>query len=93
MRGQATRSRAVVLRAFGEPLVVDEFDVPPADDETTVVAVDYGGVCGTDLHLQRGHLDVPTPLVLGHEGLGAVHELGRGVERDANGEPLARATR
>jgi threonine dehydrogenase-like Zn-dependent dehydrogenase len=88
VRGQSTQSRAVVLRAFGEPLVVEEFEVPPAEEATTVVAVDYGGVCGTDLHLQRGHLDVPTPLVLGHEGLGAVHELGRGVERDANGEPL-----
>jgi threonine dehydrogenase-like Zn-dependent dehydrogenase len=93
MRGQDIRSRAVVLRAFGEPLVVDEFDVPPAEEETTVVAVDYGGVCGTDLHLQLGHLDVPTPLVLGHEGLGIVHELGRGVERDANGAPLRRGDR
>jgi threonine dehydrogenase-like Zn-dependent dehydrogenase len=83
-----TRSRAVVLRAFGHPLVVDEFDVPQANEGATVVAVEYGGVCGTDLHLQRGHLDVPTPLVLGHEGLGVVHELGRGVERDANGAPL-----
>jgi len=67
---------------------VDEFDVPPARDGAIVVAVEYGGVCGTDLHLQRGHLDVPTPLVLGHEGLGTVHELGRGVDRDANGAAL-----
>jgi D-arabinose 1-dehydrogenase-like Zn-dependent alcohol dehydrogenase len=78
----------VVLRAFGRPLVVDEFEVPPAEDGATVVAVGYGGVCGTDLHLQHGRLDVPTPLVLGHEGLGTVHELGRGVEHDANGTPL-----
>jgi threonine dehydrogenase-like Zn-dependent dehydrogenase len=85
---QATQSRAVVLRTFGEPLVLDEFDVPPTEEGTTVVAIHYGGVCGTDLHLQVGHLDVPTPLVLGHEGLGTVHELGRGVERDANGAPL-----
>jgi threonine dehydrogenase-like Zn-dependent dehydrogenase len=78
----------VVLRTFGEPLVVDEFVVPPADEGALVVGVDYGGVCGTDLHLQRGHLNVPTPLVLGHEGLGIVHELGRGVERDATGVVL-----
>jgi D-arabinose 1-dehydrogenase-like Zn-dependent alcohol dehydrogenase len=83
------RSRAVVLRAFGQPLVVDDFDLPPAEEGATAVAVEYGGVCGTDLHLQRGHLDVPTPLVLGHEGLGVVYELGRGVERDAIGAPLA----
>jgi threonine dehydrogenase-like Zn-dependent dehydrogenase len=93
VRGQEIRSRAVVLRAFGEPLVVDEFDVPPAGEETTVVAIEYGGVCGTDVHLQLGHLDVPTPFVLGHEGLGIVHELGRGVERDTNGAPLRRGDR
>jgi threonine dehydrogenase-like Zn-dependent dehydrogenase len=84
----ATRSRAVVLPAFDQPLVVDDFDVPPADEGAVVVGVDFGGVCGTDLHLQRGHLDVPTPLVLGHEGLGTVLELGRGVEHDADGAAL-----
>jgi threonine dehydrogenase-like Zn-dependent dehydrogenase len=83
-----TTSRGVVLPGLGQQLVIDEFDVPPAEDGATVVAVDYGGVCGTDLHLQQGHLDVPTPLVLGHEGLGTVHELGRGAERDANGAAL-----
>jgi threonine dehydrogenase-like Zn-dependent dehydrogenase len=93
VRGQDSRSRAVVLEAFGEPLVVDEFDVPRAGEESTVVAVEYGGVCGTDLHLQRGHLDVTTPLVLGHEGLGTLHEVGRGVECDVNGAALSRGDR
>jgi D-arabinose 1-dehydrogenase-like Zn-dependent alcohol dehydrogenase len=78
---QALRSRAVVLRTFGNALAMEEFDVPPAEEGATVVGIDYGGVCGTDLHLQLGHLDVPTPLVLGHEGLGTVHELGAGVDR------------
>jgi threonine dehydrogenase-like Zn-dependent dehydrogenase len=85
---QPLRSRAVVLRAFGASLVVGEFEVPRAEEGATVVAIHYGGVCGTDLHLQLGHLGVPTPLVLGHEGLGTVHELGDGVEHDANGAPL-----
>jgi threonine dehydrogenase-like Zn-dependent dehydrogenase len=82
------RSRAVVLDTFGEPLVMRELDVPPAPAGGMVVASTYGGICGTDVHLQRGHLDVPTPLVLGHEGLGVVHELGANVQRDLNGEPL-----
>lgn len=83
------RSRAVVLGAFGSPLTIEEFELPPAVDAgAMVVASDYGGVCGTDLHLQQGHLDVPTPLVLGHEGLGRVHELGPDVSHDTNGTPL-----
>jgi D-arabinose 1-dehydrogenase-like Zn-dependent alcohol dehydrogenase len=87
------RSRAVVLRRFGEPLVLDEFDVPPAPEGGLVVASTYGGMCGTDIHLQRGHLDVPTPLVLGHEGLGVVQELGPNLQRDVNGEPLREGDR
>jgi D-arabinose 1-dehydrogenase-like Zn-dependent alcohol dehydrogenase len=83
----------VVLRRFGEPLVLDEFDVPQAPERGLVVASTYGGICGTDVHLQRGHLDVPTPLVLGHEGLGVVQELGSDVQRDVNGEPLREGDR
>jgi threonine dehydrogenase-like Zn-dependent dehydrogenase len=83
------RSRAVVLRDFGDPLAIEEFALPPAIEAgAMIVASRYGGICGTDLHLQQGHLNVPTPLVLGHEGLGTVHELGHGATHDANGAPL-----
>ncbi|MFF8725792.1 zinc-binding dehydrogenase [Streptomyces sp. NPDC015171] len=84
-----TTARAVVLERFGEPLALREFEVPPAPPGGLVVASRWGGICGTDLHLQQGHLPIPTPLVLGHEGLGTVTELGAGTERDANGDPLA----
>jgi threonine dehydrogenase-like Zn-dependent dehydrogenase len=87
-QGSALRSRAVVLERFKEPLVIREFEVPPAEEGGLVVACRYAGICGTDLHLQQGHLSIPTPLILGHEGLGVVHELGVGMERDANGAPL-----
>jgi threonine dehydrogenase-like Zn-dependent dehydrogenase len=88
VNGVPNVGRAVVLDRFSEPLSVQEFPVtaPPAGG--LLVACRYGGICGTDLHLQRGHLAVPTPLVLGHEGLGTVAELASGVDRDANGAPL-----
>jgi len=82
------RARAVVLERFGAPLVVREFDVPRAGPGEMVVASRFGGICGTDLHLHRGHLPIPLPLVLGHEGLGVVRELGPGAELDATGSPL-----
>jgi threonine dehydrogenase-like Zn-dependent dehydrogenase len=83
-----TRSRAVVLTDFGRTPTVTEFDTPTPPPGGMVVACRYGGICGTDLHLIKGHLDVPTPLVLGHEGLGVVHELGKGTTHDVNGRPL-----
>lgn len=68
--------------------MIDAFDLPPPQPGGMTVACRYGGICGTDLHLIRGHLDVPVPIVLGHEGLGEVHELGSEVAEDANGHPL-----
>ncbi|MEU5210165.1 zinc-binding dehydrogenase [Streptomyces sp. NPDC020742] len=87
-RSDGTRARAVVLERFNEPLVLREFDVPAAPGSGLVVACRYGGVCGTDLHLRSGHLAIPVPLVLGHEGLGVVHETGPGLTHDATGAPL-----
>lgn len=83
-----TTSRAAVLERFGEPVVLREFEVPPAVTPGLLVAVRYGGICGTDLHLQQGHLDIPIPIVLGHEGLGTVAELGNGLHADVHGTPL-----
>jgi threonine dehydrogenase-like Zn-dependent dehydrogenase len=81
-------TRAVVLERFGEPLVLRDFPMPSAPPGGLVVACRYGGVCGTDVHLQRGHLDVPVPVVLGHEGLGEVTEVGAGGAADDRGRPL-----
>ncbi|MGH3873031.1 MAG: zinc-binding dehydrogenase [Pseudonocardiaceae bacterium] len=78
----------MVLERFGEPVVLREFELPPAGQRGLLVAVRYGGICGTDLHLQQGHLDIPIPIVLGHEGLGTVAELGGGLHTDVTGAPL-----
>ncbi|MER7754245.1 alcohol dehydrogenase catalytic domain-containing protein [Kitasatospora sp. NPDC097643] len=84
-----TRGKAVVLEEFGKPLALREYEVPAAPAGGMVVACRHGGICGTDLHLQQGHLPIPTPLVLGHEGLGTVHELGAGAPaHDATGAAL-----
>lgn len=89
MSAAGATARAAVLEKFGEPIVLREFEVPAAAPGDLVVASSYGGICGTDLHLQQGHLAIPIPLVLGHEGLGVVRDLGEGVTSDANGAPLA----
>ncbi|MDI5961339.1 zinc-binding dehydrogenase [Streptantibioticus silvisoli] len=82
-------SRAIVLKDFDTPPAEAEFPVGPPPVGGMTVACRYGGICGTDLHLAKGHLDVPVPLVLGHEGLGVVHELGEGTTHDVNGRALA----
>ncbi|MEU7450065.1 5-exo-hydroxycamphor dehydrogenase [Streptomyces sp. ADI98-12] len=81
-------ARAAVLESFQKPLTLQEFPVPAPGPGEILVDVRYGGICGTDLHLQLGHLPIPVPLVLGHEGLGSIRRLGTEGLTDANGAEL-----
>ena len=52
--------------------------------------VAFCGVCGTDVHIARGHMDhrVRVPQVIGHEMSGTVAELGPGVDGYEIGDPV-----
>jgi D-arabinose 1-dehydrogenase-like Zn-dependent alcohol dehydrogenase len=77
-----------VLERFDAPLAIRELRLPEPAEGELVVGVSYGGICGTDVHLQQGHLAVPMPIVLGHEGLGRVRSMGSAAMTDRNGDPL-----
>jgi threonine dehydrogenase-like Zn-dependent dehydrogenase len=81
-------ARGAVLRAFNEPLTLEEAPVPEPEPGAVVARIDFGGICGTDVHLHHGNLPIPTPLILGHEAVGRVWKLGAGVTTDFNGQPL-----
>ncbi|MDQ3752054.1 MAG: zinc-binding dehydrogenase [Actinomycetota bacterium] len=87
------QSRGAVLTSFGAPLEIESFEAPEPEPGALLVKVAYGGVCGTDVHLQAGHLPMPTPVILGHEAVGAVTTLGRDVTEDALGAPLSEGDR
>ena len=36
------------------------------------------GICGTDVHLWLGQLPIPKPVILGHETVGVIEQLGAG---------------
>jgi threonine dehydrogenase-like Zn-dependent dehydrogenase len=79
---------AMQLNAFGEPLEQVRYERVAAGPGAIIADVTHAGICGTDLHLQQGRMQVPLPLILGHEAVGIVRELGPGVDRDALGQPL-----
>jgi propanol-preferring alcohol dehydrogenase len=69
--------RAVVLRAFNEPLELEERDIPPTSNgDESVLRVLACGVCHSDLHVVEGFFGSELPLVLGHEIVAQDHELG-----------------
>jgi propanol-preferring alcohol dehydrogenase len=64
-------------------------DIPDPHPGAREVLIDVGacGVCRTDLHVRDGELTDPTlPLVLGHEIVGIVREVGSDVSRLSAGD-------
>jgi threonine dehydrogenase-like Zn-dependent dehydrogenase len=78
-----------VLHVFNEPLRSAEYALP---DELArgemIVEIELSGICGTDVHLHKGQLDIPLPIILGHESLGRISALGDSDSKDWLGRPL-----
>ena len=84
----AKTMKAAVVRAFGKPLSIDEVPVPQAGPGQIQVAIQASGVCHTDLHAAEGDWPVKPnpPFIPGHEGVGYVSQVGRGVTTVKEGD-------
>jgi propanol-preferring alcohol dehydrogenase len=73
--------KAAVVRAFGQPLQIEEVAVPTPGAGQILVRIEACGVCHTDLHAAGGDWPVKPnpPFIPGHEGVGYVAEVGAGV--------------
>ena len=72
---------AAVLHGTDD-LRIEEMAVPVAGADEVVIKVDVCGICGTDVHILRGHFPVPNlPLIPGHEFSGRVVQVGSFDER------------
>jgi NDMA-dependent alcohol dehydrogenase len=86
---------AAVLRACGQPLVVEEVRVAPPRAGEVRVRMKAAGVCHSDLHVMNGTLPLPCPVIPGHEGAGIVESVGTGVTSVKPGDaviPIWRAS-
>jgi propanol-preferring alcohol dehydrogenase len=87
MRRYDRRMRAMVLERVGAPLVMRERPTPEPAAGELAIDVDACGVCRTDLHVVDGELPDPKPaLVIGHQIVGRVRELGAGARGFAVGD-------
>jgi len=77
-----------VVRAFGEPLQIEELPVREPQIHQILVKVIASGVCHTDLHAASGDWPVKPklPLVPGHEAIGYVAAVGREVTNVKEGD-------
>jgi threonine dehydrogenase-like Zn-dependent dehydrogenase len=58
---------------------IEEVERPRAGVGEAVIRVTLTTICGTDLHIVRGEYPVKPGLVIGHEPVGVIAELGAGV--------------
>jgi len=64
------------------PLKLVDIETPEPGPNDLLVHVKTCGVCHTDLHIVEGDLELPhLPTVPGHEIVGIVEKVGRGVTR------------
>jgi threonine 3-dehydrogenase len=73
-----------LVKARAEPgLVLEDVPVPTPGRDDVLIRVLRAGVCGTDLHIYEwdgwAQANVPVPLVIGHEFVGEVVDVGSDV--------------
>ncbi len=78
---------AAILKNLKQPLSIENIPKPVCKKGELLIKVLACGICRTDLHILDGDLPQPKlPLILGHEIVGEVLEIGSGVSRFYRGD-------
>lgn len=78
--------RAVTFQSAGVVSVEDRPEPELLDVGDAIVRIEATGVCGSDLHIYHGRVQIEAGFTIGHEYVGTVVAAGDGVERVAVGD-------
>jgi threonine dehydrogenase-like Zn-dependent dehydrogenase len=78
--------RAVTFQAPGVVSVEERPEPELLDPEDAIVRIDATGVCGSDLHIYHGRVQIEPGFTIGHEYVGTVLAAGDAVTRVAVGD-------
>jgi 2-desacetyl-2-hydroxyethyl bacteriochlorophyllide A dehydrogenase len=78
--------RAVTFQAPGEVRVDERPDPELLADDDAIVRVEASGICGSDLHIYHGRVQIEPGFVIGHEYVGEVIAAGDAVGEVAVGD-------
>src|ERR1700690_3054989 len=70
--------KALMFHGPGQ-ISLESVPIPKARPGEAVIRVTLTTICGTDLHILKGEYPVKPGLIIGHEPVGVVHEIGDGV--------------
>ena len=73
-----TTMKALVFHGPGQ-ISLETVPIPKARAGEVVIRVTLTTICGTDLHILKGEYPVKPGLIIGHEPVGVIHEIGEGV--------------
>lgn len=87
-------ARASLLDKPKGDFVIGNYPVPNPAPGSMLIKIELCGVCGTDVHTwQCDDIGMEYPISLGHEIVGIVVALGKGVTTDYIGKPLKEGDR
>jgi 2-desacetyl-2-hydroxyethyl bacteriochlorophyllide A dehydrogenase len=78
--------QAVTFQAPGEVRVEDKPEPELLEDDDAVVRVEATGVCGSDLHIYHGRVQIEPGFTIGHEFVGTVVAAGPDITRVSEGD-------
>lgn len=85
--------KALVKSQHKPGLWLEDVVEPTVGPNDVLIKVDRTGICGTDLHIYKwddwAQRTIPVPLVVGHEFVGEVVEVGDNVTDFVTGEPVS----
>jgi threonine dehydrogenase-like Zn-dependent dehydrogenase len=78
--------KAAVIHGKGK-VTCDTIDDPKIKEQRDIILkVTATAICGSDLHIYSGGIPQPRPMVLGHEFMGIVEEVGKEVKNLKRGD-------
>jgi Zn-dependent alcohol dehydrogenase len=79
------KTKAAIQVTPDQRLIVDELELPNPNSDEVIVKLISSGVCYSQIH-QMHNIDLPRPMVLGHEGTGVVTHVGSNVSDMKEGD-------
>jgi threonine dehydrogenase-like Zn-dependent dehydrogenase len=78
-----------------DPLKLDfqEYEIPNPKPGSLIAKVKRSNICGSELHIWRGHHPAIKRGILGHEMIGTIYKLGDNVTTDFAGQPVKEGDR
>jgi threonine 3-dehydrogenase len=92
-KGAHTTMKALVKKAAETGLWMEDVPMPAMDDNDILVKVRKTAICGTDIHIYKwdawSQRTIKTPMIIGHEFVGEIVDMGRAVSGYKIGERIS----